>query len=73
MDEARTRAQWNHTSHLLAWIQNTVATAGNLVTPQDLNPYAEDDVQTAPSGLTITPQVLRAMVKAMKMRHAKPR
>ncbi len=68
MDEARTRAQWNHTSHLLAWIQNSVATEGNLVSPQELNPYAEEEAPTTSPGLTLTPQVLTAMVKAMKAR-----
>lgn len=73
MDEARSRAQWNHTSHLLAWIQNSAATAGNLVTPQELNPFAEEDEPAQPAGVTITPQVLRAMVRALKLKNAKRR
>ena len=73
MDEARTRAQWNHTSHLLAWIQNSAAAAGNLVTARELNPYAETDEPAQSAGMTITPQVLRAMVRAMKAKNAKRR
>jgi hypothetical protein len=72
MDEARTRAAWNHTSHLLAWIQNSVATEGNLVSPQELNPYAEEESPASSPGITITPQVLRAMVKAMKAKKRRP-
>ena len=74
MDESRTRAQWNHTSHVLAWIQNSVASEGNLVSPSELNPYAEEDASdAAPAGMTLTPQVLRAMVKALRMNSAKRR
>lgn len=73
MDEARTRGQWNLLSHVLAWIQNTVAGEGDLVTPQQLNPYVDDDAPAASSGLTITPLVLRSIVKAMKMRNANSR
>jgi hypothetical protein len=73
MDEARTRGQWSLLSHVLAWIQNTVAGEGDLVTPQQLNPYAEDDAPAASSGITITPSVLRALVKAQRMRNANSR
>ncbi len=74
MDESRTRAQWNHTSHVLAWIQNSVASEGNLVSPAELNPYAEEDTpEAAPPGMTLTPQVLRAMVKALRIKNAKRR
>ena len=73
MDEARTRAQWNFVSHILAWIQNSVPGQTTLVTPGEINPYADDDVPAASSGLTLTPLVLRALVKAQKIRNANSR
>ena len=74
MDDARNKFVWNHTSHILAWIQNSVASEGNLVSAAELNPYSEDDApERDAAGMTLTPQVLRCMVKALRLKNAKCR
>jgi len=64
MAHGKNRADWNHTSHLIALLININREKGKRpVKPQEFNPYAQRQSATSKPDYYVTPMQLGAVLK----------